>query len=84
VSQTEGFAEDSFVLRSLENPGVEKGDKTQHAIIKDIAGVVFVGKLFFPRSEARPAEKYARWIEHHQRRHSYVLSGDGMFPRSSS
>jgi hypothetical protein len=47
MSQTEGFAEDSFVLRSLEDLGVAKEDKTHHAIIKDVAGVVFIGNFVF-------------------------------------
>ena len=42
-SQMEGHAEDSFVLRSLEDLGVAKEDMAQHAIIKDVAGVVFIG-----------------------------------------
>jgi len=39
----EGHAEDSFVLRSLEDLGVAKEDIAQHAIIKDVAGTVFIG-----------------------------------------
>jgi len=42
-SQMEGHAEDSFVLRSLEDLGVAKEDIAQHAIIKDVAGTVFIG-----------------------------------------
>lgn len=42
-SQVEGHAEDSFVLRSLEDLGVSKEDTVQHAIIKDVAGTVFIG-----------------------------------------
>lgn len=38
-----GHAEDSFVLRSLEDLGAAKEDMAQHAIIKDVAGVVFIG-----------------------------------------
>jgi len=39
----EGHAEDSFVLRSLEGLGVAKEEMAQHAIIKDVAGTVFIG-----------------------------------------
>jgi len=42
-SQMEGHAENSFVLRSLEDLGGVKEDMAQHSIIKDVAGTVFIG-----------------------------------------